>query len=188
MRRLYLLSASRWRKKWRYPSMLFLAVMVAVVARVAVFLYTAVSPLKNEGGALVSPTEMQRGIDIEFYLGSKAYYGQLADNLKRSYQGLLGDGERSRFYLSGPVFPLLLALFGYGQDETLPLAVFFLLMSCALAGGWLFWLRRQGFGPLWLFLFAMVPNAIWYTINISTDLPFALTFAAFFLSISLHYR
>ena len=175
-----MLVGSWWRERMDHPGMLLWAVIVAVVARVTIFLYAAVNPFENEGGTLVSPTEVQQGVDIGFYLGSQASYGQLAGNIERSYQELFSGSNNSRFYLSGPVFPLLLALFDYGEGETFSLAVCFLVISCALAIGWLFWLHRQGMGPVWLLLFAVVPNPIWFTLNISTDLLFSAFFAAFF--------
>lgn len=171
----------KWREAMGRQPALVWALTLAVVARLAVFCFAVAHPFISEGGTLVSPLEMQRGMDIGFYLGSKAYYGQLTENLTKSYHSLVNEGRQGGpFYLTGPIFPSLLAVSDYREGHTLPLAIFFLLLSCALVSAWLVWLHRQGLSAGWLTLFAVMPNPIWFTINISTDLVFSALFAVFF--------
>lgn len=160
------------------------AVATAIVVRVAVFLFASAHPLKNESGALVSPMLMQQGVDISFYLDYESRYERFREEIQGFFQNVLSPGSGARVFISGPVLPLLLEVFGYHEGHTLPLAAFFLSVSCLLVFGWTVWLYQQGVGAPWLFLFALIPNPIWYTINISTDLLFSGIFGAFFLSTS----
>jgi hypothetical protein len=45
----------------------------------------------------------------------------------------------------------------------------------------LWWLSRQGVGPVWLYLFALLPTPFWLMLNVSTDLLFAAIVGAFWL-------
>jgi hypothetical protein len=58
----------------------------------------------------------------------------------------------------------------------------YLVISCLLVGVWLRWMWRRGLSAAWLFVFALMPNPMWVTISISTDLVFALIFAGFYLA------
>ncbi|MDA1131678.1 MAG: hypothetical protein O2905_00435 [Proteobacteria bacterium] len=161
---------------------LVLAVLVAWVFRAGVFVVAAVRPIANERGDPVSPLLPQSYLDFEFYAESlRLYAGSWADIL----------GDFIRFYrdpatfdggpiISGPVFPALIGLFGYGPGSYLPLELFFLAVSCGMVAFWLWWLAGQGLGRGWLLAFALIPNPVWFTLVASPDLLFAAIFAGFF--------
>ncbi len=170
---------------------------MAILARVAVFLALAITPLTNQHGLPVSPLDMQEDTDMHFFLlSAERYFGEdrpaILEVFKRYYQGADVSAEddlpgsilsgRQQYYLAPPFFPTLLHIFDYGPGNTLPLALLFLLVSCLLVAAWLAWLRLHGVGLRWLLLFALIPNPIWFTLNISSDLIFATFFAGFFLS------
>lgn len=90
-------------------------------------------------------------------------------------------GDNVDYFLAPPVLPALLIAFDYRDGNPIPFGAFYLLLSCVLVALWLRWLWAQGLATPWLVVFALVPNPIWFTISISTDLVFALVFAAFYL-------
>lgn len=73
-------------------------------------------------------------------------------------------------------------MFDYGPGNTLPLAIFYLVAGTALVVIWLWWLDRKGVSYFWLMVFALFPYRVWLTVNISTDLLFALLFAVFYVA------
>jgi hypothetical protein len=159
---------------------LFAAVALAIAVRLLAFLVAAIWPIANEQGQLISPMLADFGIDLAHYQNMRAiYFGDpgSADVLFESQSA--ADWGQAMF--SGPVLPLLLELFDYRPGHSLPLAVFYLALGCALAAAWLVWLARQGAPPLCLILFALLPNPVWFMLNVSTDLPFAAAAAAFYM-------
>lgn len=159
-----------------------LAISVAVVSRVTVFITALIWPIANERGEPVSPALSQAYFDFQFYLESLARYSgswlEIAKEFVQFYQAPFSAPVIP--LISGPVFPLLMDLFGYGPGNHLPLAIFYLIISCSLAAAWLVWLSRKGVGWGWLIVFALIPNPIWFTLVISPDLLFAALFAIFF--------
>lgn len=160
------------------------AVGVAVAVRLLAFVAAALWPLINEQGAPVSPLLANSGIDLAHYQAMRALYFGSPDAALAALGGIF-PGQSAQNWgqtmFAGPLFPMLLELFDFGPDATLPLASFYLGLGCALAAGWLVWLDRQGAHPAWLFLFALLPNPVWFMLNVSTDLLFAATTAGFYL-------
>ena len=169
---------------------------VAVVVRMFVFAAAIAWPIPDEGGLPVSPLAEPAYLDFDFYVMSLHEYatslGAFATRLLAFYLdgsafrpdalanvAASGPGE---LVLAGPVFPLLLAATGYAYGHSLPLAIGYLVLGSAIALGWLRWLDGRGVGPHWLYLFAIVPNPIWFMLVVSPDLLFAGEFAAFYLA------
>lgn len=162
---------------------LLAAVVLALVGRIAVFAYAALWPLTNEQGGPVSPLLASSSIDLAHYQGMRAlYFGD--SEAAMAALGAVFAGQSAvawgQAMFSGPLFPLLLEIFDFGPRSTLPLASLYLAIGCALAAGWLVWLGRQRLHPAWLLLFAVLPNPIWFMLNVSTDLLFAATTAGFY--------
>ena len=160
-----------------------IAVGVALVLRILAFAWAIAEPIPNESGEPVSPLLVQPGADYNFYEATRQRIfqydlGSVAADFTAFFGGA-ADGLR--MFVSAPLLPVLLQAFDYGAGNTLPLSVFFLLISGALVVLWLAWLHRAGVPGPWLLLFAALPNPIWMTLSISTDLLFALCFAAFYL-------
>ena len=139
-------------------------------------------PIANEAGARVSPLLLQTSTDINYYLVSAvAYFGEGPGLLASlSHIFLLGDVSGTPVF-APPAFPFLLHLFDYGAGSTLALSVLYLGLGIAFASAWIWWLARQGLALPLLCLFAILPNAIWFSISISSDLLFAVVFAFFYV-------
>jgi hypothetical protein len=156
------------------------AIALAAAVHALAFAFAAAWPVPNGQGGLISPLLADFGIDLAHYQNMRAiYFGEPG-----SADVLFETGNASGWgqaMFSGPVLPFLLELFDYGPGNSLPLAIFYLALACGLAAAWLTWLARQGASPLCLMLFALLPNPLWFMLNISTDLLFAAATAAFYL-------
>lgn len=170
------------------PMAFWLAAAAAVLFRLAVWVGTIFRPLSNEVGAPVSPLHANSQIDLAFYQATRIFYGgwieifaaaPLADWPRLI--GVVSNHLSPENYFGPPFMAAMLSLFDYGPHNTLPLAVFFLLLSCAVAVLWLLWLHRHGLGLLGLLFVALMPGPLWFMLNVSTDLPFAALLVAFFL-------
>ena len=159
---------------------LLAAVALAVAVRVLVFAVAAIWPIANEQGALISPMLADYGIDLAHYQGMRAIYFGAPGSADALFQHR-SAAEWGQAMFAGPLLPLLLEVFDYGPGNSLPLATFYLALGCALAAAWLAWLARQQVHPAWLILFALLPNGVWFMLNVSTDLLFAAAAAAFYL-------
>ena len=176
--------ASRWApSEASRRGALFGAMGVAVALRLSTFVFAALWPLINEQGAPVSPLLANSGIDLAHYQALRTLYFGDAGAAFAALGGMFA-GQSAQTWgqamFAGPLFPLLLEVFDFGPGSTLPLATFYLALGCALTVGWLIWLERQRAHPAWLFLFALLPNPVWFMLNISTDLLFAAATAGFY--------
>jgi hypothetical protein len=158
----------------------WIAIAIAIAARLLLFFGSMIVPIPNELSLPVSPL-WANALDIDFYQGARAFYladpGLVLDFFLQSSSG----GNARRFPLPGPVFPLLLHLFDYGPENPLPLSAAYLLVSCLLAAIWIWWLQSKGLSPAGLYLFALFPTPFWFMLNVSTDLLFAAVVGAFWL-------
>jgi hypothetical protein len=153
-----------------------IAIALAAAFRAGVFVFAILQPIPNENGRLVSPVLVSAGIDFGFYSRTREAFFR-------------GVWEYAKVP-SAPVLPILLEAFSYprsysasgtvGPGNTLPLAVFFFVMGTGLSAFWIVWLGRRGVPTPWLVAFALLPNPLWLTLNISTDLPFAVLFGIFY--------
>jgi len=76
---------------------------------------------------------------------------------------------------------LLLQIFNYTKGNTFMLSFFYLCISIVLSWIWLYWLNKKKLPWYVLWIFALLPNPLWFMLAISTDLLFALFFAVFFI-------
>jgi hypothetical protein len=183
---------ARWRGLAERGPAYKLAASIAVASlfRLAVFVWAIVWPFANENGQPVSPLLPQAGLDMVFYAQSRELiFGHHLTDLFAGFLSYYGATEEGQFVdVAAPLLPLLLEVFGYGPGHTLPLAAMFLAMGIAWSILWLWWLHRRGLSFGWLVLFAVLPNPVWLTLNISTDLPFALIFGLFWVTCELRHR
>ena len=159
------------------------SVTLAAAARIALFIGAIVWPIANERGARVSPLLSQGYLDFQFYLDSLhrylASFGAVVTEFMQFYAGMVWRGFQ---LIAGPVFPLLLGASGYSSGHLLPLSLGYVVVSSLLAASWIIWLSRNGVRGPWLAAFAVLPNAVWFTLIISPDLLFAAEFAVFYFA------
>jgi hypothetical protein len=168
--------------RWAWTP-LGIAILVAVAARIAVFCISMLWPISNEAQVPVSPLHIQAYLDFAFYLASLEQYRSLSvmellDLFVAFYQRPFT--EQFGHIIAGPVFPVLVGTFDYRANNTLPLGIFYLILSCLLSFLWLGYLKSNGVGVFWLVLLALAPNPIWFTLIISPDIVFATLIAFFF--------
>jgi len=165
------------------PKPLHYILFFAVAVRVAIFVITIIHPFPDQEGHLISPLVEQITLDTAFYQHARQQYeafdfSSTSQKFKNFYERPTGGNT---FDVSLPIFPLLLSIFDYSEGHTIYLAFFYLCLSITLCWVWLIWLSRNQL-PQWsLWLFAMIPNPIFFMLAISTDMLFALFFAIFFI-------
>jgi len=136
-------------------------------------------PVLNETGNRVSPATIQTSVDIHFYQASAEILFERPDEI---FQLLVDtySWEGTSPALGPPLFPALLKVFSYGPDNTWPLALLYLVFGCGFMVIWIAVLQKRGMPFIGLAIIALLPQTAWFTISISTDLPFALMVALFF--------
>ena len=158
-----------------------LACAIALLARLAVFFYLIAFPMANETGNLVSPMIFQLGSDYSFYFDSlEIYQGSFSDfftHVMKTFDAPFSN--LYKFVTSGPVLPILFMVFSYSAGNTLPLSIATLAVGTITAWLWIVWLHRRDVRLVWLLVFAILPNPIWYQINNSLDTYHALFVALF---------
>lgn len=165
------------------------AIALAILVHLAVFAALIVVPVRNEIGELTSPLTLQTTTDISFYQnGARAYFGPgtpVVDDLLSFFSG---EADLETPTYPPPLFPALLHLSDYGPGNTLPLALVYLALGIATAWIWLIWLDRNGLCLPFLVVYACLPNLLWFSISITSDLPFSFLLAAFFVSYFVERR
>ena len=160
-----------------------LALAIAASFRILVFFVSMIHPFPNELGLPTSPLDYQTGTDFAFYERSRAeLFDEDIDVLLENIQTNDFLASSAALPVSRPVLPLLLQLSQYRPGNTLPLATIYLFFSLLWAGIWMAWLKQQGLHWLWVALFGLIPNPVWFTLNISADFPFAVFVGGFFLA------
>jgi hypothetical protein len=142
-------------------------------------------PFTNESGDPVSAQVVQQTLDFSFYKNSAEQlfiqpFSYMVQNLVLSYENPFV--YRPGFEIATPIFPALIIIFEYRDGNTVPLAIFYLALGILLLTIWLIWMKRLAVPEPFLILFALLPNPLWLTINVSSDLPFAVLMAVFYLA------
>jgi len=182
----------------------FLVLLFLVVVRLAFFTATMIWPIPNEAGAPVSPLA-QSGADLHYYksvavrleesnaVDIARLYLQFYQNMSLPDVSVMGaqaalldirvQATRLLEYVNvGPAFPILLGLFDYGPDNTLTVAIVFLIISIVAGIVWVSWLYAVGMPTIWLIFSALLPGPLYFSISLSTDLPFMVATGIFFWS------
>ena len=161
---------------------------IAAIFRIALFIFAIYAPIANENGKPVSPVSLQSGIDFFYFKTSaerlKAGLGPIIAEYVEFYRAPFErHGYDALGHIEGglPVTPLMMIAANYTEGNTLPLALVYLALSVIMAWLWLRWLHQRGVPPLWLLLFALIPNPLWFMLNISSDLPFAMLVSLFYI-------
>lgn len=169
----------------------------SIIVRLTIFLLAMVFVINDHKGYVVSPLVVQKGIDTKFYQSAANHYktigiSVLIEKTKAFYQApeiIVEKPEASLSKISPlPLFPLTLIGFNYKTGNTLPLAIFYLFVSCILCYGWLKWLKQNNVPNWGLWTFAVIPNPVYFMLAISTDLLFAFLFFIFFVSYFNEHR
>lgn len=161
-----------------------LLVYFSILIRVSIFIIAIFINFYDQKGNVLSPLVEQKGIDTPFYQKTAEQYKTIGLSIifsktKNFYEDVSIDHNKMSPL---PLFPLSLILFNYQEGNTLPLSVIYLFMCVSICIIWLNWLKEKGL-PNWsLWLFAVIPNPIYYMLAISTDLMFAFFFSLFFTS------
>ena len=161
------------------------AILAAITVRIVVFIGSMIHPIPNERLMPVSPLFGQSYLDFEFYLRSMDRYrsvslSEILQDFIAFYQ--LPFADQFGHIISGPIFPFLIGVFNYSPDNTLPLALFFLVFNLAITIAWLKWFDNRGISGGWMLLFAVAPNPIWFVLVLSPDSLFAGFVCIFFLA------
>ncbi len=164
---------------------LAIAIVLAGAFRAGVFFFALLQPIPNESGRLVSPLRVSPGIDFGFYANTRDNFfnnswPEIWESFAVAFEPDHNYSVPGLRYPSAPLFPIVLEVFSYDPGNTLPLAVFYFVLGFALSAAWLLWLYRRGVPTLWLLAFALLPNPVWLTLNVSTDLLFAAFFGIFY--------
>ena len=163
---------------------LFVAISVAVLFRLTVFVGSIFWPIPNENLVPVSPLSNQGYFDFAFYLDSLHQYRtlhpmELLGKFVEFYQRPL-DSQFGHI-IAGPVFPLLIGIFDYAEGQTLPMALFYLSVDCVWSIAWLWWFARRRLPFAWMVVFALAPNPVWFMLVVSPDLIFAALIGFFYV-------
>lgn len=174
----WMLSASRM------SATLAAVIAVAVGCRIAVLVYAATSPIRNEAGRLVSPFHAE-GTDLGYYRMAAAVQKEMSlASMAQRFVDFYAkwDYKLVEFVDVGPLVPALINAFDHGPSNALPMSLAWMSVSGLFCVVWLVWLAKHQVHPVWLFAAALLPNPIWYGLGVGTDMPFALFFALFFVS------
>jgi hypothetical protein len=161
------------------------ALVIGICFRIALFIFALIYPITNESGDPVSAQVVQQTLDFSFYKNSveKLFFqpfSEMARNMVLSYENPFS--YQPGITVAAPLFPALIVVFDYRDGNTVPLAIFYLALGYMLLSIWLIWLKKLAVPEPFLILFAVLPNPLWFTLNISSDLPFAVLMAAFYLA------
>jgi hypothetical protein len=159
------------------------ALIFAALVKLALFVFLAVSPLESASVGTISPLVEQTATDMHYYQdGANLYFrsdASFVDYVAANFSTVAGWRSAS---VMPPALPFLLFITDYRAGNTLPLALVYLAFAIAWTSAWLAWMARRGVGLGWLLLFGLLPSPLWFMVNISTDLLFALVFTGFYLA------
>lgn len=91
-------------------------------------------------------------------------------------------GPFSQPNIAPPLLPFLIYITNYTSGNTIYLSIIFLLIGAVWTWVWILWMSRRNVPTSWVVMFSLLPNPIWFTLHISTDIIFALMFAAFYFA------
>ena len=154
---------------------------LAVAVRVLVFVAVIFVPVSNEVGGRVSPLVIQSSVDMDFYLLSAQRLFDQEINIIDDLVNIYDTKEFSPVF-APPLLPILLKISGYESGYTIPLSIVFLAIGIMYLLIWIKYFKIKNLNRAWIILFLLLPNSIWFTINISTDMLFAFIFSAFYFS------
>ena len=173
--------------------LLYIILGIAILSRVALWVYAIYFPISNEVGIGVSPIKAYSSIDMNFYvLHSRLYADILSLFLKgdfniistiisnRAYDySFLTENQNYSLFYPPPLLPLLIHLFKFSDINALPLSIFYLFIGLIWVIGWVFWLHKKNINWFFISIFSLLPIPFWYMLNISTDLIFTIFVSIF---------
>jgi hypothetical protein len=173
------MSFSRDLNAWMAVNPTRKATILGVAVILLVFVGSLWVPVVNETGNRVSPATPQTSVDINFYRATAEILFDRPDEIFQLFLGAYSS-EVTSPAVAPPLFPAMLRLFSYGPGNTWAMSVVFLLLGSAFVLIWMALLRRRGLPLVGLAIIAILPQTAWFTISVSSELPFALLIALFF--------
>ena len=172
----------------RRPLLTIFVTMVTV--RIAVFLFSIAYPIAGQGGHLVSPGLVNHTTDMVQYLDTYDLYfktNHLVENFAYFYSGGYNDSLNDYGWIAlAPALPVLIEFLGYKDYSPYPLSIFVLIAGIIFSYSWIIWLRIEKTPLIPLYVFSILPNTIWYSMNVSTDMLFASLSSLIFVMYFLH--
>lgn len=159
--------------------------LTAISIRIIAFLVLAVHPIPGQGGHFVSPGLINRTTDMEQFLEVFDLYFKsthLINGFVDFYSGGYALPRTETAWIAmAPGLPILIEIFGYKNFSPYPLSFLVLIFGSLYACMWIIWLREQGLGFFMTGLFMLLPNTIWYTVCVSSDMIFSALFGLMIL-------
>ena len=173
------MSISRNLNAWMTVRPTSKATALGVAVILLVFVGSLWVPVINETGNRVSPATPQTSVDINFYRATEEI---LFDRTEEIIQLFLGAYSRevTSPAVAPPLFPVMLRLFSYGPGNTWAMSIVFLVLGSAFVLIWMALLGRRELPLVGLAIIAILPQTAWFTLSVSSDLPFALLIGLFF--------
>ena len=173
--------------------LLFIIIGIAILSRIALWIYAIYFPISNEVGVGVSPIKSYSSIDMGFYVQHSRLYADILSLMlkgdfniistmisNRAYNySFLTDNQNYRIFYPSPFLPLLIHFFKYSSVNALPLSTFYLMIGLIWVVGWILWLHKKNINWFFIFIFSLLPIPFWYILNISSDLIFTIFVSIF---------
>ena len=158
-------------------------IITGVLVRLSIFSALCIYAFPYGPSPPISPFHFQTGMDLGFYIIEFSYSSLLhfIENLFIQYRNLLfSTGMDVRF--PGPVYPFLIWITEYSENNTLTLSIIIFLLEMFTFIIWcnVFKNHVYGLGGL---LFCLMPQLIWYGVLISSDVVMC-----FFVALALLVR
>ena len=150
-------------------------IIFAIISRLAVVLYSIIFPVISENGERVSP--LIKAINI----GDMGYYDKFKDAPWDRFNLIFKINNYNKLiewfsdeFDPGPIFPWLLKLTNYNDNNTLLLACIYLLISITTCIIWIAFLKKNGSTVGEQIVILIYPFGLYFSLIISTDLIFSL--------------
>ena len=188
------------------------AVIISILFRLSIWVFSIFIPITNESGIPISPLNANSGIDLNFYVAESLYYKDYLCSLYNiivSSDGCITKAifiaDVSQFlrpfeltnlvggtpmideldiqFPAGPILPTLIIITNFTNTPWI-LSFIFFLFSSYLVYISIKWLNQKNVSWFWLFLYGGLPIPVWFMLNISPDLLFAIVVSTFLFIIS----
>ena len=115
-----------------YIDKIFVIAIASIAIRVMAFFFVMFFNLYDDQGNRVSPLVEQLSIDTQFYKKAAEQYKDIGISILYSKtEDFYKDPNTDYDSMSPlPLFPLMLIAFDYEENNTLPLAFFYLILCC----------------------------------------------------------
>ena len=132
----------------------------------------------------ISPLHYITSIDLSLYIHTSHDLFNCPDKIIQHYISYYTSStyDSNDFY-AAPIFPVLIKIFNYQENNTIPLALFYLFLAIFLMMLWYKWYKNNGIKLLGLIIFSFFPWFFYYSLMISTDLLYFFCVSLVFFSL-----